>query len=580
MSATLLTALAGTSAYAGDISGPSQITPSTSMPIWGGFTVEQIADGIKPGPSGENGFTTNAKTGTITLDFDQPYDIDGFKLWNDVVLRAEGIKTFRLDFKTADGGKLSSQIFEAAPRMTDVQIFDLPKISGVTSVDLVVLSSLKEPATADGLPTFLERIEVREIAFTGRASNAAQPPDGPDPKIAKMEDYIDGLQEIIKNQEKDIRELQAELTQQTNRADSLMALLQERDATIAASTAENTALKARVEALESAGPSASPWPPLWGGLSLLALGGLLGWGLSRLRRRPSVPKKDPKLLEHSIIFSGSPMLAGPLPLALAHCEEAYNAVGRIGKALQDVPTGDEDEPCGTGILIAPNKVLTNHHVLRSYESIGTDPNIGIEFYWEKDSDRSEFIPFDTAVAPAVLDGFDAAILTLKETSPNRVPISMIDQPAETLSEREVIVIGYPYTYWSQEDEVISATQEEEPIMGVKRYSEAMIFDHTLGRQAPYGVQAPVQPHIHPSRTMRAICHNASTMGGSSGSAVICKESGGLIALHFGFEKEFGEAENTNFAIPGKDIAQIIKDILAPDVTRITDKEPETPQVNS
>jgi len=310
----------------------------------------------------------------------------------------------------------------------------------------------------------------------------------------------------------------------------------------------------------------------------LTLGGILGWAISRLKRR-SAPKKDPTHLKKSIIFSGSPMLSGPLPIALAHCEEAYNAVGRIGKAQQGVPTG-EDEPFGTGILIAPNKVLTNHHVIRDFESIGQDPDIGIEFFGEKDSDRSEFITFDTTIAPVILDGYDAAILTLKDTSPNRVPISMTSQPAASLSGREIVVIGYPYTYWSQEDEIVSATQEDEPILGVKRYSEAKIFDHSIGRQIPYGVQAPVSDHIHPSRTMRAICHDASTLGGSSGSAVICKESGELIALHFGFDKKFGEAEDTNFAIPGEDIAQIILETIDPDVTPITDKKLKTPYVNS
>jgi len=164
-------ALLSTSAYAADIDGPDQITASTSMPILGNFTIEKIADGIKEGPVGYNGFTTSEDKGVITLDFDQTYNLDGFKLWNDVMLRAEGIKTFRLDFKTEDGGGiLSSQILEAAPRQPDVQIFKFPKVHNVTSVDLVVLSSLNEPATATELPTFLERIEVRELAFTGQAS--------------------------------------------------------------------------------------------------------------------------------------------------------------------------------------------------------------------------------------------------------------------------------------------------------------------------------------------------------------------------------------------------------------------------
>jgi len=171
-STALSTVLLGSTAYAADISG-NQITASTSMPISGSFTVDQIADGIEPGPSGTNGFTTNAKTGTITLDFDQPYDINGFKLWNDVVVRAEGIMTFRLDFKTAHGVNSSSQIFETIPRQVDVQIFNFPEVENVISINLVVLSSWDLPARPPLKKTYLERIEVREIAFSGNLSAAA-----------------------------------------------------------------------------------------------------------------------------------------------------------------------------------------------------------------------------------------------------------------------------------------------------------------------------------------------------------------------------------------------------------------------
>ena len=57
-------------ANAADISG-DQITASTSMPIWGNYTIEKIADDIEEGPSGYNGFTTTMDKGIITLDFDK-----------------------------------------------------------------------------------------------------------------------------------------------------------------------------------------------------------------------------------------------------------------------------------------------------------------------------------------------------------------------------------------------------------------------------------------------------------------------------------------------------------------------------
>ena len=569
----LCAALNAPNIYADDIGG-DQIDASTDLPIWGSFEIQQIADGIEPGPSGENGFTTNARTGIITLDFKGTlYDLDGFKLWNDVVLRAEGIKTFRLDFKTNVGGTLSSQIFEAAPRQPDVQIFTFPKVSNISSVDLVVLSSLKEPATATELPTFLERIEVREIAFTGVASNAVTTEENSATQIAGMEDYIDGLQNIIKGHEADKRELETELEKEKRRADSTFELLEQRDETITdlrAALSDNptatttlelleeqkekvVTLNTRIASLEQVKGRPNNITAVSGGVGFLGLGGLLGWLTAQWRRRQ-------KKYEIGFIFPGSSMLSGPLPPTLASCQTVYDAVGRIGYAQDGKPTGKrKDMPMGTGILIAPNKILTNHHVFeKSKDKLTNDLNTGIEFYGERDSDKSDFFKIDKTIPPIPLQGFDALIFTLTEDVEHRTPVELINRPAEYLKDLEIVVVGYPYKRFHNDD-LRQSTGEDRPIMGVKRYSEGKIFDHSRGRDKPYGVEASVQRYIHPRRHMRAICHNASTLPGNSGSAVICRESGKLIALHFGYDPSFKEGEATNFAIPGEDIAKEISE---------------------
>lgn len=91
------------------ISGPSQITASTTVPSQGGFTIDQICDGILTVPGWYNGFAVNPGiVGTIHLEFPTPQALGDFVLWNDVNVGAEGISQFRLDFFDAANLPLGS----------------------------------------------------------------------------------------------------------------------------------------------------------------------------------------------------------------------------------------------------------------------------------------------------------------------------------------------------------------------------------------------------------------------------------------------------------------------------------------
>ena len=590
--------------YADDISG-NQISASTDLPIWSGFEVQQIADGIEPSPSGDNGFTTNAKTGIITLDFDQPYNIDGFKLWNDVVISAEGIKTFQLNFKTASGGTLSSQVFEARPAKADAQIFNFPEVSDVISVDLVILSSSNVPATV------FHRIEVREVAFTGVASNTGISVDNTATQIAAMEDYIAGLQDIIKGHEAHKRTLESNLEKEKRRAGSTFKLLEQRDETIAVLSTNPTAtttltllgeqkeegadLKAEISKLSGDKRNSSLLQILFGGLSLLTLGGIVGYLMRRkttlkpksaphqikklkpedtnseiasypiyiIEAKDSLPNNNtfditpalkrypqdmrdydkgnnalPIEITKGLIVSGSSKLvAGQSNIStnVLGIKQAYNAVGRVGLA-QDGPAIGADPSYGTAILIAKDRVITNRHVLDStYKRIAdeTDP-FGIEFFGEKDSDATEFyeLTLDEAV---IIEEYDAAILKLKKAVPEnlRQPIAFTNKLPEEWDNEDIYVIGYPADPAGYTDE-IRAVIGEDLVFGVKRYSSGNIFRHPQDTDDIYGIETIVNGERYSEKGwLHAICHQASTLPGNSGSAVISQKSGELLGLHFG-----------------------------------------------
>ena len=284
---------------------------------------------------------------------------------------------------------------------------------------------------------------------------------------------------------------------------------------------------------------------------------------SKLSMRPSKPLERPE--NGGTLFAGSPLLAAnvaaPLSpagqLTASHLQmltgqfailkPAYQATGRIGYAQEGKPTS-EDYSFGTGFLITPNHVMTNRHVhgfyghyLTSEEDCG-----GIEFIAEKDKDASDFIPFN-GEPPLLLDGLDIAIYTLSRSAKNRTPINRVHTPTKDLEGRDIAVIGYPDTHEPNNPDIL-AVVEDDPIFAVKRISQGKIFRHSTDNEDPYGVQVSVNETDKKKFPMQAICHNASTLGGNSGSPILDLKTGELLGVHFAGHKIFNDEEAANLAM--------------------------------
>ncbi len=321
------------------------------------------------------------------------------------------------------------------------------------------------------------------------------------------------------------------------------------------------------------------WPIVAG--AVLLLGGL-GALLDKARKRGGkggrstrhAPKAKPRRPEQSgVVFAGSPMVAGAVapgaaPLApavtmvssglqtltgaYAALKPAYRATGRIGGPQEGVPTND-DVAFGTGFLVTPNHVMTNQHVWEFYKHYlaGEDCG-GIEFIAERDRDASDYVAFN-GEPPVIIKDLDIAIFTLARPVTDRMPIDRIAAPAQSLDGREVVTVSYPCPF--ETDETILAVVEPHPIFAVKRLSEGKIFRHSTDTDAPYGVDVPVDPAINPDKAIAAICHNASTLGGSSGAPILDRQ-GRLVGVHFAGKRSFNEAEAANLAMAIDRIAAI------------------------
>ncbi len=170
--ALLAAGTAATSASAQNIQGPTQIVGVTTMITNGNptYPLSQIADGIFA-PTPFNGFQgTDGMIGTLTFNLDKAYDIDGAWLWNDINVRAEGVKSYSLNFYDAANNQIGGTLgpFNTIPGQVAAHNENFAPVNNVKRVDMVI-HSVQNVAN-----TYAKRVEIREVAFNGKPSG--EPP--------------------------------------------------------------------------------------------------------------------------------------------------------------------------------------------------------------------------------------------------------------------------------------------------------------------------------------------------------------------------------------------------------------------
>jgi endonuclease G, mitochondrial len=222
--------------------------------------------------------------------------------------------------------------------------------------------------------------------------------------------------------------------------------------------------------------------------------------------------------------------------------KAIRAVGRI--ELSDHDTYDW---CGTGWRIDEDLIVTNRHVANLFarrhgttfrfrhNSFGRQLRARVDFLEEFKATQSEefgvakilWIADDSDEAP------DMAILQIKLTSEldQNLPEPLSLSPKDPEPRQSLAVVGYPAK--DSRNDVTVMTDIFLNTYDVKRF-------------------APGEVVSIPSDVWY-LTHDASTLGGNSGSAVIDLESQQVLGLHFG-----GSFRRTNYAVK----SSVIKAILS------------------
>lgn len=195
---------------------------------------------------------------------------------------------------------------------------------------------------------------------------------------------------------------------------------------------------------------------------------------------------------------------------------------------------------GTGFVVGPGLMMTNRHVARVFaDGVGLDirftpGDASVNFGREVDeTPQTRKIDLKVAGVEMIHPYWDMALLKV-EGLPDGQGLPLSIQKPEELFDEDVVVIGYP----ARDDRNDLAVQDK-------------IFDgkYFVKRLAPGKVRERVSVQSFANK-VSALTHNASTLGGNSGSAVVCVKTGKIIALHFA-----GIYLVANYAVPMYELAR-------------------------
>jgi endonuclease G len=211
------------------------------------------------------------------------------------------------------------------------------------------------------------------------------------------------------------------------------------------------------------------------------------------------------------------------------------AIGRIELPLSPlIPYG------GTGFIVGNGRLMTNRHVAALFsQGLGNrikyqTGGAAVDFKHQIDTPESDHSTLLTVRGVELVHPFwDMAILNV-DGLPDANMLKLSVKSPEEMLDRDVVVIGYP----ARDDRNDLALQDK--IFDAKYY---------VKRLQPGKIQ--VRSKIRSFENMvNAVTHDASTLGGNSGSAVIDVKTGEVVALHFG-----GVYLKANYGVPMYELAR-------------------------
>jgi len=215
---------------------------------------------------------------------------------------------------------------------------------------------------------------------------------------------------------------------------------------------------------------------------------------------------------------------------------AIPAIGRI-----DLPGQTQIPYGGTGFIVGPGLLMTNRHVAQIFASgLGAGPIIfrpgwqsAIDFLHERGQSGTDVLR--VRGVRMIHPFWDMALLEVEVQGTPRTGLKLSLKDIGEMDGHRVAVIGYP-AFDPERNDIATQNRLFDSAYGVKRLQP--------------GELGPRRNTSSFGKIVSAGTHDASTLGGNSGSAVIDLDTGEVLALHFG-----GRYLDTNYCVPAFELAK-------------------------
>lgn len=219
----------------------------------------------------------------------------------------------------------------------------------------------------------------------------------------------------------------------------------------------------------------------------------------------------------------------------ARLQPLLRSIGRI-----ELPGHPVAPYGGTGFVVGSGLVMTNRHVAELFcHGVGCGGLVfrrggaGVHFGREHGEPARDEDVLPVEDVAMIHPRWDMALLRVGGLSAERAPLVLAVRPAEGLVGANVVVVGYPardlHNDSTDQDRIFGGT------FNVKRVQPGKLRGAAVFES--YG------------NRVLALVHDASTLGGNSGSAVIAVATGEVVGLHFA-----GEYLVANHAVPTYELA--------------------------
>ena len=216
-------------------------------------------------------------------------------------------------------------------------------------------------------------------------------------------------------------------------------------------------------------------------------------------------------------------------------EAAIPAIGRV-----ELPNNPSIPYGGTGFVVGPGLMMTNRHVAEIFaRGLGTKtvtfkPGESAAVDFKREFQSTESLSLVVEKVLMIHPYWDMAILKVSGLPSSIKPLNLAIRTPEELIGQDVAVVGYPAKDWRNDSTV------QDQVFGgvyyVKRLQPGKIRER--------------KPCNSFGKTLNAMTHDCSTLGGNSGSAIIDVSNGQIVGLHFA-----GVYLEDNFAVPTYELAR-------------------------